>query len=611
MDWLTEIRRLDSNKNGASEIDAVRSANARKGFIRGSDSVAATQDETPAPEVKPQTVTASDSAPTPTPASKIDASDLEDGQMLVTKDQLMSIVSAGIQKEMYGHNQKVRELQDALAIAQKETEEAKIKADADAKESERKIAAEKKQKDSLAQVFTEFGYAVPGNADASPNHSSPAVIRGNHSADSLQREYRRILEDRAATPGSSWVSPLSGEIFEQKDYREADRFMRQHRDQLRKGMEDFAKKNGLLRGKSSIALSGDSATAKTDIPPAFLDYLSSMMRHSHSPKFIFHQFANKKLELGRGPGDTIQVPRVAYSETGTSPSDWELDPTVPIFNGAQPISATAAKITLKEYGMGKNATIRPIGVPEFIMATSLLDLEAALQRNIGHNYNEFQDLTIRSLWMATTRVVYNKKGSVVDSPASVLAGDGGTITVKFLNALYAYLCALQVPAYSNGKYGLELHSNALAQLKNSLAEKNQYMEKADYADITNIFNTATQSELEKISGYEGDVCNFMIFSSNAHSLGVAGTPGAQTETVGGAAQVTRSSFAFGADTVAEATGMPMQLRRKNEDDYGRMNNYVWKSHQGFGYLDVDPALDSGTVTQQLRVVEVRSVDVEV
>lgn len=607
-----------AKKFGAgNEQDSIRAINVRKGFGFKSGNDSAETQSQPTPEKAAQVV-GSDTAEQQPPAAPvttapaIDSADLQDGQMIVTRDQLTNIVAAGIQKEMHGVNVKLKEAQDAVALERKRVEEAEAKADAAVREADRKVQIEKQQKDALASVFSEFGYTPPSADGSSPASNAPAINRGNYSADSLQREYRRILEDKSATPTTLWVSPHSGEVFEQKDSREADRFQRQYRDQLRDGMQKFAKDHGLLRGKSSITLSGkDSATAKTDIPPAFLDYLSGVLRMSHSPKFIFHQFANKRLELGRGPGDAIQVARVAYAATGTATADWELDPATPIFSGAQPITATAARVTLKEYGMGKNASQAPIGVPEFIMAVSLLDLEAALQRNIGHNYNEFEDISLRSLWLATTRTVYNKKGSVVESAADVLAGDGGTVTQAFLNFLYAYLCALQVPAYLNGKYGLVLNSNALAQLKNSLAQKNQYLSPGDMAAITNIFNSSTQSDLEKISGYEGEIGNFMIFSTNAISLGAAATPGAQTETIGGAARITRSSFAFGADTIAHAVGMPMQLRRKNEDDYGRMNNYIWKSHCGFGYLDVDPALDTGTVTQQLRVIEIRSTDVEV
>ena len=79
-----------------------------------------------------------------------------------------------------------------------------------------------------------------------------------------------------------------------------------------------------------------------------------------------------------------------------------------------------------------------------------------------------------------------------------------------------------------------------------------------------------------------------------------------TETIGGAANTTRSSFAFGADTITETVGMPMLVAEDQNNDFGRLRRFIWKSHMGFGYLDVDPAIDAA---QQLRVLELRTADV--
>lgn len=590
------VKNTDTIRSNSSESDAIRALNKQKGF-KGNDAVTESG--------QPTSVVGNDTAP-------IENTDNNDEALSLTKDQLKAFIQAGVAQEMKGSKSKIDTLSQELEAARNDAEAAKRKADEDKASLQQRIEAEKKQKDTLAQMFSEFGY-VPGDdtGDRAGGHTyiAPSSMRGGMSADDAQKEFLRILDSRDATPTAMWCSPYTGETFLQKDYSRVEKFIRENRSLVRDGIEAYAKKHGLLRGKSSAVLSSnDAATTKADIPPAFLDYVSAFLRMSHSPKYIFHQFANKRLELGKGPGDTIQVSRVAYSETGTATSDWELTPGTPITSENQPISANSVSVVLKEYGMGKNSNLRPIGIPEFIMATSLLDLEQALQRNIGHNYNEFQDISLRSLWLATTRVVYNKKNSVVTAPGSVSAGDNGTMTYKFLNALYAYMCGQQIPAYLNGKYGIALHSNALAQLKNDLASQNQYLEKQGMEDIVNIFNAATQSDMDKVSGYEGDIGNFMIFSTNAISLGAAGTPGAQTETIGGASNVTRSSFAFGADTVCEAIGMPMQIRQDQNDDFSRMKRYVWVAHEGFGYLDVDPAINSA---QQLRVVEFRSVDAEV
>jgi hypothetical protein len=555
-----------------TETDAIQRINKNKAALRGDDAIKS-------PAVMGSALVGSDAA-SPTPSND---------KIAITQVELKALVDGA-------SAQKTDAIAKELKAAQEQIDKLKQESESNQSRLQRELEEEKSQRDRLAKVFTDFGYAVPFS------DSTYISSRASFSGDDIAKEFIKILESRDSTPSKVWTSPFTGETFRGKDTRRAGKFFKEHRESLRDGMEAFARKNGFLRGDS------DAATTRSDVPPAFLDYLSMFLRISHSPKFIFHQFANRKLEIGKGIGDVIQVPRVAYAETGSASSDWELTPGTPIVSQNQPITASAVSITLKEYGMGKSNTLRPIGIPEFIMSNSLLDLEAALQRNLGHNYYEFVDISLRSLWLATTRVVYNKKNSVVTSAASVAAGDNGTATYKFLNALYAYMCGLQIPAYMNGKYGLVLHSTALAQLKNDLASQNQYLTQQNLGDVTNIFNAATQTEMDRVSGYEGDIANFMIFSTNAISLGAAGTPGAQTETIGGAANTTRSSFAFGGDSVANAVGLPMQVRRNAADDYGRMASYSWISHEGFGYLDTDSGIDAA---QQTRVLEVRTTDVEV
>jgi hypothetical protein len=133
--------------------------------------------------------------------------------------------------------------------------------------------------------------------------------------------------------------------------------------------------------------------------------------------------------------------------------------------------------TLKEYGMGKNGTIEPIAIPEFILANSQIALETIVQRNLGYNYNQYEEIAARSLWFANTKTLYNNAGSVVNTAPGVTATAAtakyrsGALTYQYLINLYAYMSGQQIPAYSNGCYGLELHEFALAQLKSSLADR--------------------------------------------------------------------------------------------------------------------------------------------
>lgn len=536
-----------------------------------------------------------------TPPSNCDGADdgnddapIAEVPVTLTRTELERYVKAAVDR-VHSHNQ--LEIDNLKKEKDKLAEEAKREAD----KLQAELTDQKAKQDTLNAVFGQFSLNAPSTGDSrtSQTQTRSREVDGKD----IAKEYMRMLDSRSDTPAKNWINAETGQEYEQKDTYYADKFAAKHRDKLRDGMEQFARKNGLLRGQGA-----DAMTARTDVPPAFIDYLSGVVRQNHSPKFIFHQFGNTKVEIGKGEGDTIQIPRLPFGQSGTTLSDWDITGQATLVATDQPITANSSTITLKEYGLGKSATMQPIAIPEFLLARSLLDLEAALSQNLGQNYNEFEDIGLRNLWFATTRVVYNKSNSIETVPANLTAGTGGTITYAFLNNLYAYMSGLQIPAYQNGKYGLVLNSAALAQLVNDLATRNLYMTKSDMADITNIMNAATKSDLPKMDGYCGDVGNFMIFVTNAISLGAPLTPGVQSETLGVGSRITRTNFAFGSSSIARVAGMPMQIRRDTNDDFQRRNRYVWVSHEGFGYLDVDPAISA---SQQLRVIQVRHTDVSI
>lgn len=498
----------------------------------------------------------------------------------------------------------------AAKVPTLEKELADAKALLEAKESE--IAAQKElaaadsaKKDSdlnfLNNLFATMGYEPPTADRYNPN---TLATDAKMDAATALREW----DSACASAKKHYWTDRNGDSHLAIDNSSIDRFVREHRDEMQRGAETLAKKVGLLQGRGS-----DAPTVKADIPPAYLIYLSALIRLTHSPRFIYHQFCNLRLEVGKGMGDTMLIPRAAYGNTSNNIADWQLTPGTPLVASSQPVLMSSVQATLLEQGMGKNATMEPIAIPEFVSANSQMELDRIVQRNLGYNYNQYEEINSRSLWFGTTKTAYNNGGTVVQTPAAVSATAAtakyrsGALSYQFLINLYAFLSGLQIPQYENGCYGLVLHENALAQLKSSLAERNTYFNSGDINDITNLFRTATMSDVDKISGYQGTIANFMIFATNNNSLGAAGTIGAQTETVGGVAQITRTSFAFGADSIARGVGMPATIRQQLDVDFGRLGRWSWISHEAWAQLDVD-AIFPG---QQTRVFKINTTDQEV
>jgi hypothetical protein len=403
-------------------------------------------------------------------------------------------------------------------------------------------------------------------------------------------------------------SAKNGDRFASFDTRELDRFVRGNRSQVIKDLEAWGKANGLFQGNNVV--STDAAVTRSDLPGGFLESLSSVMRMNNRPNFIFHQFTDVAVNFTKGRGDTINIPRAAYFAPVTDPVDYQLSGsgTYVATNATnRTIQTGIVQCTIQEYGMGKTAATAPIGIPEFVAAYSMLNLLSILDRNLGYNYYQFEDLIIRKLWEPTARVVYNDNGNVTTTLTDLAVGDNGTMTDEFLNNLYAYMRSIYIPTYMDGCYGLALNSLAAAQYKNSL-DKYAPATDAEIQNVTNMLNLSSGGEMDKATGYLGRWNNFHLFETNAFGVGAAGTEGAQNETIAGSPRLTRTSYAFGANTIGRGIGSPMTIRRDVVDDFGRIGRYAWFSEEGFVAVDVDPVgyNDVSTVPQQLRVIEIHT-----
>src|SRR6476646_1723573 len=342
------------------------------------------------------------------------------------------------------------------------------------------------EKDRLELIFAALGRPTPAQGGDSlglgPNGFPMVNTRTSARNDRMlgaAADFANILENVTDTPRRHYVNSANGEQFVQRDYRNLTRFYRKNKDQIRADMEKWVRGVGLLQGWKTWE-TGDASTLKTDIPAAFLVYLSTVLRETHTSRFVFWQFTFNQLELGKGPGDTIQVARFRYLPEPTSLADRTLTPGTSTNSSNQPLTlGTTQNIVLQELGLGKDSANAALAIPEFISAYSLLSLETAMQTRLGHDYYATEDIAVRSLLAASTRVVYNNGGSITTTPGDVGTGDDGTITEEFLNSLYSYMSSQKIPAMDDGCFVLVLHTTGLGQLKNSLSSKNRYLDKAN------------------------------------------------------------------------------------------------------------------------------------
>lgn len=509
----------------------------------------------------------------------------KDEVVTLTASQLESMLKTAIASVTDDVTKKV----EASVESDKQT----LQAELDKAKSD--LATAQNEKATLANVFTALGHSHPVSDKAGV--SMPGV--NTLLASDRDREtglFKDFVECVAKADSKMYTSQLRGIQYLQRDTSTIDSFFLKHKADLRQEMEVMVKKHGFLRGLTDKA----AATARTDILPALLDYLSSFMRTTHSGTYVFWQFAFKNLELGKGPGDTIQVPR-----------DRDISPATDVSTNLMPLSGPGA--TRQEYivdsvtlALQRRGLTVPVSIPQFLSAYSMIPLENRVMKKLGKHQEADLDLCIRTRLLATTRVVYNDNGSVTTTALDVDAGDNGALSESFLNALYAYMTgALNIDTDAMGKLILVGNPLSLVPLVNSLTANNRNTEAISVEYLTEMLTQVTNADAPTVLGYMLTACGFHLFQSTAYGGGIAGTEGVQTTTFAAGAKTTRSCIAMGFYAVANATGMEPEMRRANEDNFQMVNDWIWTADRVIGDLDVDPAINS---EQQLRVVEVRVTD---
>lgn len=623
---LNILKDTFSDSQNGIEQDAIKRLNDAKKQRNADQSPPPKEEETQAPITmeKPPTILGKDntleeksppvsavSVPQSKPEPVIEAQD--DGTIKLDMTALKALVDQKVKEQAEKDASVIKQIAEEAKQAKLEAEEAKDKLAEQEKQFQDRLKEERKKTSDWTRIFADTGYDLKvadqsvypvSNTPSTPYLQVEGRTRSISGLDAF-REVKRMIESKADCPQSTAVNRKSGEIVEFRDYSHLDRFVRQNRDSVIEGLDQQMKRGGLLQGRNS------DNTSPSTIPPMYLETLSALTRVNHSPSFIFWQFANRNISLGYNVGDTIQIPRVRYLASATSTNSWKLDPLVEISSSNQALEAGHVKAILEEYGLGKDATMPPLTVAEFYMRTSLLDLMPFIERNLGYNYNQFEDLLIRELWSGTTRIVYNDNGGVTTTVGNVGTGDSGILNLTFLTNLYAYMFGtLQVPPLDDGHYILVTNPFSAAGLTNSLQENTRYVTKAGMEELTSLLKQTTMNDLGKTDGYLYSVANFHIFVTNAFGTGAAGAEGVQNETTGAGSKLTRSSYAAGRDTIGRSIAMPFTIKKAKEDGFGRINRFIWNSYECAAALDVDPASNPPLSNdQQLRVVEVRTLDV--
>lgn len=308
------------------------------------------------------------------------------------------------------------------------------------------------------------------------------------------------------------------------------------------------------------------ATAGTIValPEAMLEVYSLDIQHEAMGVARLAEFAQKKTELGKQKGETINFTRYAnLTRGGTLAEDADLE------GNEQSMSASQVPITVTEYG---NA----VGLTEKLLLLSYDDMLSEAAVLLGRDYAVVLDLAIRD---------------VLDAGAgsSIFAGDATAIgntdsndvfDVEVVRDSVEILQTANTPKFNADFYVGFIHPHAAAYLKRDP----DWVSANNYANTRALFN----GEL----GRWEDV----VFISTTHMPNgacAAADPGykAALDGTGAGGINLYHAYIFGDGAVGWAEALPVEMREGGVRDYGRKHGIAWYSIMGFGMIYADYSVE--------------------
>jgi hypothetical protein len=512
---------------------------------------------------------------------------------------------------------------------------ARVALEAQLKQSQAEIAARdekiKEQESGLSilnnlQRLTGLGAASEPQEPSNSYGQSAHIAKESHPLGiKMQGAFGEFMQSLSNMPSVLIESTKTQKNEVLYPTAELDAFVRSNKSEFMQSLEQSMKQAGLLGGMNGNRSIGQgynnvqqAATVKADVVAAFLPALSSLMRMNNKPGFIWWQFATTQFNFLRGQGDTIQIPRIAYQTRPAASADRRLSGNgifAAINATNQNLASGTVSLTLSEYGLGKDASNNPIGIPTFTEKYSLLGLLEAARSNLWYDYCAWEDVSILERFEPTSRVYYNKKGTLATASTSLAVGDSGQCTYEFIMALTSEAKSSQIPTFADGCYVYCVPSPAIPALRKSLDTFLRTENNTSPELVRDIVQQASGQVDFKVEGYVGKIANVHVFEGNSWGVGAAGSRGVQSENDGAAvARVTRTGFFFGAGAVGRGVGQEFSIvTRSGEVNWNRLIECIWTSHEEFVALDVDPTgySDVSTVPQQLRVFETHTTDVAI
>ncbi len=297
------------------------------------------------------------------------------------------------------------------------------------------------------------------------------------------------------------------------------------------------------------------------LPQAILDVYSADILFEAQGIMRFDEFAVKKTELEKTPGQTITMTRYNNITRGGPIAE---DATLT----ERTMSAAQHAISVTEYG---NA----IGVTEKLLQMSFDDTLAEGAKLLGRDYAVVNDLMCRDALTAATQVLYaGDKAS-----AALMNGATDFFDVEVVRKAVEILQTKNAPKFNGDFYICFIHPHQAAYLKRD----------PDWISANNYANTRALFTGE-IGRWEDTI--FIATTHCRNGAAAATDPGYEASFVDAATAGTVDAnvyegLLFSDSAFGKATGLPVEMRDSGVQDYGRKHGLAWYSIMGAAILEDD------------------------
>ena len=306
---------------------------------------------------------------------------------------------------------------------------------------------------------------------------------------------------------------------------------------------------------SGILTAGPPDQDVVALPQALLVVYSLDIQHEALGIMRFNDFAVKKTELGKLPGETITFTRYGNITRGGQLMEHE-------DIAMQTMSASTNTLDVTEYG---NA----IGLTEKMLQLSFDDMLAEAAVLLGRDYAIVKDLAERDALINNLTNSHFAGGRA--AAANLLATD--FFDIELLRVAVETLQTQNVPKFMGDFYVCFVHPHQVAYIKRD----------PDWQAANNYANTRAL--------FNGELGRFedTIFIGTTHmrnGAAAATTPGeaAALQNAGADGQHLYEALIFGDSCLACATGLEPEMRESGVIDFGRKHGIAWYSIEGFDLL---------------------------